>query len=132
MCVVYPIVICHIVRGNRSKFLILLCLILMLNNIGGIFAGYSLYELTVLKHISAPLIWMLGVGKALDYGSFCMSHYLLAVTYREMATNTQLLLKGEDARIKTTGEKILHCLLLFLNVAAPFYYGVILIIFRTH
>jgi len=45
MCVMYPVVIWHIVQGNRNKWLIMLCLILMANNIGGIFSGYSLYEL---------------------------------------------------------------------------------------
>jgi hypothetical protein len=85
----------------------------------------------VLRNISAFLIWTFGIAKIFDYGAFCMAHYLLAVSYREMATNTQRLLRGENAKVKTTTDKVVHIGLLFLNVAVPIFYGYILIAYRT-
>jgi hypothetical protein len=94
LLILYTVMIWHIRNGNKNTWLVMMCVLLMVNNAGGIFVGFGLYELTVLKNIERLYVWCMGIGVSLDYSAFCVAHYLLAVKYSRMAKNVPELLAG--------------------------------------
>jgi hypothetical protein len=118
LLVVYTFMIVHIRRGNKNTWLTMMCVILMANNIGGVIVGLSSYELRI-KRSSLPLYpVLLGVGLALDYGGFSISHYLLSVKYSRMAKNVPMLLEGKPEPQPTKFEIIKHRVMVLLNTIA--------------
>lgn len=97
----------------------MVCTMLLFGAVGSVLEGWTLFLITV-KGVKtlAPIYW-LGVAVALTYGMFCISHFMLAVRYRKMATNVPLLLDGKTEKLPTTCEKVIYWTLLTLNIAAP-------------
>jgi len=130
MIVLWLIMLVHICRGNRNKWLFINVVMLLLGAVGSVLTGWTLYELTV-RNVSKPAIcYLFGVAVFLAYGMFSISHYLLAVRYRKMVRNVPLLLEGKPAKPETTRDRIVYWLLFFLNITAPFVVGCSLIAFR--
>lgn len=130
MFITYIGMLVHIRRGNKNTWLTMMCVLLMVNNVGGIILGIGLYNLTVLQHKEVKYVLMMVFGAGLDYTGFCVAHYLLAVKYGRMAKNVPELLAGRPEPPPTRCQTISYWILLFLNSIVGFWDGAMIIIFR--
>jgi hypothetical protein len=95
MIMLYIVLFLHVWRGNNNKWLLMVCVMLLLSNIGAFFIGYSLYNIYVIGVVNQGLCIILGVGVALYYTMFGISHFLLAIKYREMSKNVPVIIEGK-------------------------------------
>jgi hypothetical protein len=119
MIILWLIMLVHIFKGNRNKWLFTVVVMLIFGAVGSVLEGWTLYELTVRHVLNTALCYWFGLAVFLTYCLFGLSHYLLAVKYRQMARNVPLLLEGKPEQLQSTSDAIVYWLLLFLNIAAP-------------
>lgn len=119
LVILWIIMLVHIRKGNQNKWLFAVVFMLMIGALGSMIEGWTLYELTVLHEVQISHIYWLGIGVALTYGMFSITHFLLAVKYRKMATNVPRLLTGLPEKKETVCDAVVYWLLLSLNIAAP-------------
>jgi hypothetical protein len=94
MTVVWIVVLMHVYRGNKNKWLMFMCTMLAFGEVGTFVAGWRNYGMEVNGIVTPRIIYELTAGKSVEYIVFCVAHFLLALKYRKMAINVPLLLEG--------------------------------------
>ena len=97
--------------------------LLLLSACGTIMIGYGGYHVNAMQDGKLSSVLFLGIGLSLDQMPFCVSHYLMAVKYQDMARVVPDLLRGKKEKPRTTTAKVIHWVLLTLNILAPSLYG---------
>jgi hypothetical protein len=97
--------------------------LLLLSACGTIMIGYGGYHVNAMQDGKLSSVLFLGIGLSLDQMPFCVSHYLMAVKYQDMARVVPDLLRGKKEKPRTTTAKVIHWVLLTLNILAPLLYG---------
>jgi hypothetical protein len=128
--VLFIVLFVYIYRGNKNLWLLQVCAMLLLSNVGAFLIGFSLYNIYVIKNVTEEMCVILGVGVALYYLLFGISHFLLAVKYREMSKNVPVIIEGKTPETSTLCGKITFWVLLGLNIIAPLCYGWISFVYR--
>jgi hypothetical protein len=112
MAVVFAVLLVHILRGNKSKWLILVTTLILISNAANSFFGFlQLSEI----YLQAGLI-------AIYFGTFGVSHAMLAFKYKRLVRTVPEILLGHQATPQTTCDKRWEQTLLVLNSVVPLIY----------
>jgi hypothetical protein len=109
---IFAITLVRVCRGSRFSFVIKLCIMLMLSNLGAIGINYA----QTLNPSSMTMIWILGLSFGVTSVFFNVSHFLLADKYKEIATEIPKIIEQQPPEKKRT---CTYWTLLTLNIAAP-------------
>jgi hypothetical protein len=124
------ILLLHVIRGNRNKWLLLLVSLLLLANISLLLLGYSTRALFIKGKDSLFLLGMLGSSLGLEFVNMTVSHYLLAAKYYTMVRNVPAKLDGKPEVPMTSCEKATFWTLLIMAIIFPASWGVAEFLFR--
>jgi hypothetical protein len=124
MLVMWSVVLVHIVRGNKNKWLAMTTTLLLLSNVAIIISGYADY-LMILEAIHTSFTtFLFGASYGLFILMFNISHFLLAERYRKMAKTVPAVLDDKPEPVPSKCEVFKYWTLLSLNILIPIVYTV--------
>lgn len=123
MIVLFIVLLWHTLEGNRNIWLLQVTSMLLVSNVGAVIIGYTLYATTILELEETGYFIAFGIGNALYFACFGVSHYLLAVKYRNMSKNVPEVIEGKIPGLESGASKMTTKMMISLNIVVPLIFG---------